>query len=1277
MDWGDIVRFTRDGNESRGVVHFIDHNTKYVELVLDMPLFTSPENGIDNEAWISFIMDENGGGISNDVDEITRIEIVHANEERSFIKDRNIELDDIVYVVSHKGSDLNGRRYTVEDLGDDFIELDDLDAEEDTEVIRLDISHGLSIKDGFICDLVKDEEGDEVSVVVPTEYREKNIEENILFEERELTKQEKGQWVFDTFSYVSKSTRQMDHLVKRTLDIIEDVAIKRDFYLKPPYSKWKDSVAKWDYFTPYVLNKKRPDLDGISLDFKDAQRYYDMYLSETNGYVKNMRRLSTTHSLYCPEPSNSSPIRTFEAIGDEGNTFKVLGPMYLPRFYTDQSGHQYTEKNLCLFEQECYSYGSSVRSPFGDTRLMENIIPSPEEFMKEWRQNNTKDFLKYYSISYENLPKEYAYVPSYSSTLPAHKKGIFTYNINKKKTGNKTLKRFEHRLQPSKFQASLGKLYDTYTNIWSPWKFDELEPWNGMVWETDLMMKMLPLNESDSRVVVCDLRNENRPFRLGEYHKKNGKYHQLQTIQGKERWVPKNPPSDGVSSVCAIEEAYRLVNEVELYAEGKYNSIDFKKNSSKWKKKPAIEKSDENSGYVKELISSRAFYSLASIQEKLDYLSSGIGVRYPREMENEYWYYDIATGKPSIPRHEYDLLLIEKEPHLASKHMETMLQKWAEPNQEGNWVSKANGDVLHVFHDQRDFGEGMNYVSRPGFDKDDTFDTFDDNDDIDEELDELDEEPDDLDDEKIKEIEGKDIKTKEKLSKLLTEIRKVVKINISNIDILFQQTIQVAKHYNKKGDISKQWSSFLVKILYKHAPKSMNISSQFVRPLVSAIVKKEIDGTPVSDDLKYLLTSNFKNIKEKIKKDNRQKFLVEFETWLKEDLPEFKTKVSLNKRYHSYEWVGFRPNKRTMTTRFYFDKLANSKKISVTFAKKIQSQEQPINRFKKIKHANTKYLYEEKKRDIGFIDPVDTLKEMLNNTLDDTWIELKDTDLTKPSGNFEDSWIFSLKFSKEILKYDAFYKFMRKSWILITSALSENIFNPRNIPSHEALKILPGIHNIMMKWNKVDEEVVIGLHTQLKTTLKGDEDKMKVIYDILIDNFTPIFSVILNYKNRNDKSLNIVHLNVWILMWKHLLEEVDVPEQLSYPEYRMALKSIVDYVTGLPMDTFFSDFDLGYNEKEIEEAVAFNAELEREEFLKFGAAQSVEEEEVDKVLKTLKMGRWSAGMTAVWKVVEDYDTDGKTGNVMGNGEGNIHVSSLNISDEGESYEYEGIAENFE
>ena len=459
----------------------------------------------------------------------------------------------------------------------------------------------------------------------------------------------------------------------------------------------------------------------------------------------------------------------------------------------------------------------------------------------------------------------------------------------------------------------------------------------------------------------------------------------------------------------------------------------------------------------------------------------------------------------------------------------------------------------------------------------------------------------------------------------------------------------------------------------------MNISSQFVRPLISAIVKKEIDGTPISDDLKYLLTSNFKNIKEKIKKDNRQKFLIEFETWLKEDLPALKIQVSSNKRYHSYEWVGFRPNKRTMTTRFYFDKLANSKKISVTFAKKIQTQEQPINRFKKVKHKNITHLYEEKTiEDIGFIDPVDdTLEEMLNDTLDDTWIEFKNTDLTKPPGNFEDSWIFSLKFSKEVIKYDAFYKFMRKSWILMTRALSENIFNPRNIPSHEALKILPGIHNVMMKWNKLDEEVVVGLHTQLKTTLKGDEDKMKVIYDTLIHSFSPIFSVILNYKNHNDKGLNIVYLNIWILMWNHLLHEVDVPESFSYPEYRMALKSIVDYVTGLPMDTFFSDFDLGYNEKEIEEAVAFNAELEREEFLKFGADQSVEEEEVDKVLKTLKMGRWSTGMTAVWKVVDDYDIDGKTGDVVGNGEGNRHVSSLNISDEGESYEYEGIAENFE
>ena len=82
--------------------------------------------------------------------------------------------------------------------------------------------------------------------------------------------------------------------------------------------------------------------------------------------------------------------------------------------------------------------------------------------------------------------------------------------------------------------------------------------------------------------------------------------------------------------------------------------------------------------------------------------------------------------------------------------------------------------------------------------------------------------------------------------------------------------------------------------------------------------------------------------------------------------------------------------------------------------------------------------------------------------------------------------------------------------------------------------------------------------------------------------------------------------------------------------------------------------------------MAYNAELERDEFLRVGANLNEDEEEVDRIMKQLKKGRWALGMTAVWKNVDDYDL-GDDIEPDDNANEDFH--------EGNEYDYEGYAEN--
>ncbi len=124
-------------------------------------------------------------------------------------------------------------------------------------------------------------------------------------------------------------------------------------------------------------------------------------------------------------------------------------------------------------------------------------------------------------------------------------------------------------------------------------------------------------------------------------------------------------------------------------------------------------------------------------------------------------------------------------------------------------------------------------------------------------------------------------------------------------------------------------------------------------------------------------------------------------------------------------------------------------------------------------------------------------------------------------------------------------------------------------------------------------------------------------------------------------------------------------EQLKYNEYIHLMKSTLARMTQNTY-TFHSNLER-YTENTLEEALAYNAELERDEFLRVGADLNEDEEEIDRIMKQLKKGRWALGMTAVWKNVDDYDFRDVNEQPGDDLPENVH--------EGNEYEYEGYAEN--
>lgn len=1329
MDWGDLVQCTINEKKITGFVHYISHEDNYVEITKST-LF-SEDYSVINDAWLGIYLEDAESGTTHDSLDVSDLKVIEVNDTRTFLSDREIEQDDIVIIVSHAESSLRGKRYLVEDINDSHVVLDDFDSE-DGEEIRINLENGLKIFNSDIVDLYKESQEDGKEEDIEEELFEKTEETAIPLNERELTHEEKCQWIYEVISSKCpdvKISKERNTIIERFFQLLNDI----DTYTDTPLAKWEKGIKNWEHFVPSISNKTVSCVSSEDLEDGEENMYlnnilkfyineYESYL-DNNGQYKTWAKNSVKYQGTYPgedsiEYNILNNFDSFKAVLENGQHVKILNSFYLPEFFTNELGNIISNRSIKLLPGDKYSI-NSVNTPFGRKTTLDELIPDPKEFRKEYKNSNLNlsEFLSKYSTNLQDLP--YEYYKQFNKYDISDKEKIIEPNTaivppfflkSNKKNKDKTSDKTEINLN-NDIKNQSNKIEKMYTNSSiinnGVWNIPELDLWQNTVWEKSHMMYVLKdkYKEHDSKVIIDDLyrnmiesvesdkKSNSRPPRLGEFKKINNKYNQYRLNKiGKATWIPtkfNENKTNNLLGFCDIENETAKLNLIKSYNVGKVNKIVFKKQPPKFKKRKIVNE-NEDKKKIYEMESVQIWDSFSKLDKKecarnrLNMLEAGTFLRLPRSLENELWYYDVKTDKESIPRHEYEKQLIILEAYKASIHLQTLLTRWGEPDGEGNWISKANGEILHVNDDQRAFGEGVNFNDIQNQDseyKESIKIPF-----AYQELSEIFDEI--IEITHVKSIDkGEIIKKCSKILEKSTEKEEVelitswVNLIDSNPKTLLDNILpyvkipdEKMKKYVKKWDDRVHRSSQYAYVLKNSKKKYIGFTAALV--ITSVFLESNypvhIYGKSLFKQIiKSAKTPGLENV---LKYAFKKKPDVDmFNDWIVETASKYwnantynTTQKNINTDY-SYKWVGFRPNNTTKSSYNEIEKNKyNDGEYSITKKPKIAKEVLPPF----IKHTNVRKIELVKDTKEKSEKDIKEWCKTLQRNLSAEWKEMKEADLTKPINDFED-WMFhsDMKKSVYILR-----KYVTKLYEVCRMAFNKTYLTSLDkIPS--SWDILPGIEKKIRMWHKEDQTNILDMVNLWKLELEHMGIVDKNIQNKKLENFE---SVINNELGHIVKYLKdplhlsgdeIVYVNIWLYTCKHLMNEVQIlekgEEQLKYNEYIHLMKSTLARMTQNTY-TFHSNLER-YTENTLEEALAYNAELERDEFLRVGADLNEDEEEIDRIMKQLKKGRWALGMTAVWKNVDDYDFRDVNEQPGDDLPENVH--------EGNEYEYEGYAEN--
>lgn len=824
----------------------------------------------------------------------------------------------------------------------------------------------------------------------------------------------------------------------------------------------------------------------------------------------------------------------------------------------------------------------------------------------------------------------------------------------------------------------------------------EIKAWGGDVWDSDALIHVLTdlYGNANAKTMVDDILRKKRPVRLGEYVNKKGSLFQF-TYDSRTRnniWVPKTMDKSACThtpskthDITSLEKQKDVYETVLKYNDGvQWRRVNTFTKVSKFKegKKKA---NKDGVGYTLESqekwdsIHTNVEWSLfEKAERKMDMLIGGVSLRLPRKRDEIEWYYDVKTNKKSIPRHEYERQLIVLDAQHAKQHLDTMLQRWGVPDGEGHWVSRANGDILEVFADEIAFGDRGTLLNTQydvqkntqnekevatnelyGFQE--LSDTY-------EEIIEITKITSILKDDVLRLCskifeKSKEVESVRRVESFVTLISSSESVLYSKLDPFLNIDASKKEKYKAKWEKDVKFRVAQYKfVLDKENKKKYGLLGALVTSCIyfKAIAEKTTTlGFFSSSIYKVLMKTQkttgtehmFKYIfppprKEKPTVMEFEKWVDEFSSkmWMKDRIDAPQNAIPVNSHY-SYVWSTFLPkNRKSLDKRGVDVTNVGEDTVSLYMQNSVKSAStvhflggthenvstlpalSDISEFSSEKGANREDVRSWVKHKIGKL-PVH-------------WLEIKNVDIfgrVKP--NNKDSIVQNamkqpLTLFRVIIP--RFYSFCSKTYNWFIEDMKKKEYE---LPSMAKIWSIPdGVSSKLQSWNAQDVNVYKNMANEWKSVFAqssgvGTMKEKLVDFQRILQDEVGAFVRLFDRPYHVDGD-DMLYMNLWIYLCKHLQNEVSETYNLEYYEYTNLLKKTLEFYTG-HLGFFHANLER-FSDKSLEEANAYNAELERSEFLRVGALLDNETEQADRVLKNLKMGRWALGMTAVWKNVEDY-----------------------------------------
>tara|TARA_Y100000389_G_scaffold205120_1_gene263492 strand:- start:2353 stop:6060 length:3708 start_codon:yes stop_codon:yes gene_type:complete len=692
MRLGDVIIF----EQAEGVITYI--NNDYIECTKrEVNSFEIKDND-----WFSlyFFIVEKGlktlyfGSKTPIKDKEDGEEIsVLTNSVHNFLtnENRTIKEGKIYNVVTRKDSKYRGVRFIIDRISDDTtieITLDTL-KEEDEVTFIIDVFDGISIRDteNEILDFVEleddndsdsDDEKDKVGNVFRYTY-----EQRIPNKEKQLSDDEKkDQITFDLHQHFDWTDDETTYK-KTILNIYNETFVNYDSNL----SVYTDWYKRLNSFTAHQIYPKLLFYTQNKLNEGDI-------IKQKERYNSNLIHYNTFLETLFHKQKNGGG--SFEVLNDVISVHDKEYIQLLSNYsYSVKDISKSTRTNTITKSQEVKGSADSIEKPITyvlDKTSSDRLPPTVSNFSK-LSQQNPLDIFSIFDTNINDIPFSYLFdLKNTSSKFKIQKNQkvednpIFKYptssiNKNSKEIDNIKL------IQAIKLQESsnLTKI----KNDLEDYKWD-----NGTIWPKkhaeEYLIKKHNITKEFSSFIVNRVNTNNKTMELDSNHNN--------FIENYNNSVELQNRSSSNQNTIELKSFKRTNTKQNLEDS---QSLQINKSANEWNKLDNMPN------------------KLESSKLKLQMIFEGKFVRSSRINENPYYFYDLDTKEPTIPRHWILKLLMKvsqssNDKHKFTKYRDCLLNQWCLIDDD-KYYSIINDElILSSLDDDHGFGENASFTNNTG-----------------------------------------------------------------------------------------------------------------------------------------------------------------------------------------------------------------------------------------------------------------------------------------------------------------------------------------------------------------------------------------------------------------------------------------------------------------------------------------------------------------------------------------------------------------------------------